>query len=486
MKKKKRLGDRRDGTLVRNLDSMHFIMPLIYPNRCDNEAYISECIDLTNVNEYLAQKNAQNPEYFYNLFQVIVTALLKTITLRPKMNRFIANGNLYQRNEVCASFVIKKIFSDSGEEGMAFIHVKDDDTIDTIHNEIYRQVSHCRDENTKDSSTQDAMDLFNKLPRFISKAIIKFICVLERRGLVPKSLVAADPYYSSVILSNLGSIKLHAGYHHLTNWGTTSIFVIVGERKKRPFYDDEGNIIIPDVIEDEEEDPEDAPTEEETVPEEETDPQDGWDQEHVFYYEDGEPAKGLKLLVDNNYYYFDPETGEKQTGWVEIEGAWHYFTEEGPAPGVGWYSDDVGWFYLEVDGKHHLESFTEDNRSYTLDEAGYLMRMEYTELDCIESEDTVDGTKRPILMIPGTLSNCTGLTYRLVETGSITALDAPIWEIWICQEGEWSQVKEVSVSEEEGGYILSFGQPQSFEAICIVAPKDHRVDSTLRSVVLDF
>lgn len=238
--------------------------------------------------------------------------------------------------------------------------------------------------------------------------------------------------------------------------------------------------------EDEEEDPEDAPTEEEKLPEEETDPQDGWDQEHVFYYEDGEPAKGLKLLMDDHYYYFDPETGEKQTGWVEIEGAWHYFTEEGPAPGVGWYSDDVGWFYLEVDGKHHLESFTEDNRSYTLDEAGYLARMEYTELVCIESEDTVDGTKRPILMIPGTLSNCTGLTYRLVETGSITALDAPIWEIWICQEGEWTQVKEVSVSEEEGGYILSFGQPQSFEAICIVAPKDHRVDSTLRSVVLDF
>lgn len=238
--------------------------------------------------------------------------------------------------------------------------------------------------------------------------------------------------------------------------------------------------------EDGEEDPEEEPTEEETLPEEETDPQDGWDQERVFYYEDGQPVKGLKLLADGLYYYFDPETGENRTGWIEIEGAWHYFTEEGPAPGVGWYSDDVGWFYLDVDGKHHLESFTEDNRSYTLDEAGYLTRMEYTELVCIESEDTVDGTKRPVLMIPGELSNCTGLTYRLVETGSITALDAPIWEIWICQEGEWTQVKEVSVSEEEEAYILSFGQPQSFEAICIVAPKDHRVDSTLRSVVLDF
>ena len=40
-KTKRRLGDRRDGTLLRDLDGMHFIVPLIYPNRCDIEAYSS-------------------------------------------------------------------------------------------------------------------------------------------------------------------------------------------------------------------------------------------------------------------------------------------------------------------------------------------------------------------------------------------------------------------------------------------------------------
>ena len=49
----KRIGDRKDGTLLRDLDSMHFIVPLLYPNRCDNEAFISEQIDLTAVNEYI-------------------------------------------------------------------------------------------------------------------------------------------------------------------------------------------------------------------------------------------------------------------------------------------------------------------------------------------------------------------------------------------------------------------------------------------------
>lgn len=235
----KKLGDRRDGTLLRSIDSMHFIMPMIYPNRCDNEAFLSECIDLTNINKYLEQKNAESPEYKYNLFQIMVTAILKTITLRPKMNRFIANKNMYQRKEVSAAFTVKKLFSDEGGEALTFIHSKPDDNINTIHNEIYRQVSFCRSEN-KDESTA-AMDAFQKLPRFIAKAGVRFVAFLERHGWAPQALIATDPYYSSVVLSNLGSLKLHAGYHHLTNWGTCSVFCVIGEIKKRPFYDENGN-----------------------------------------------------------------------------------------------------------------------------------------------------------------------------------------------------------------------------------------------------
>ena len=247
MGKKRRFGDRWDGVLLRDLDAMHFIMPLIFPNRCDNEAFVSERVDLTRLNEYLEIKNSNNPEYKYNLFQAIVTAILKTVTLRPKMNRFIANNNLYQRNEISASFIVKKQFTDSSEEGLAFIHSKDTDTIDDVHNEIYRQVSDCRKGENNDT-TSKVMDIFIKLPRGLSKALVKFLCFLERHGKIPASFVEADPYYSSVILTNLGSIKLHSGYHHLTNWGTTSVFVIVGERKKRPFFDESGNVTMRDSV----------------------------------------------------------------------------------------------------------------------------------------------------------------------------------------------------------------------------------------------
>ena len=237
---KRRFGDRKDAKLIRKQDSMHLIMPMVYPNRCDNEAFISERIDLTNIDKYLEKRNAENPEFKFTLFHLIVAAILKTIILRPKLNRFIANQNNYQRNTYSASFVIKKHFSDDSEEGMAFIYATEDSTLDSLHEELYRQIYREKNSSGASNATADTMELLNKLPRWFVKFFIWLMRQLDRHGIVPQSIIEADPYYASVILSNLGSIKLRSGYHHLTNWGTTSIFVVVGEMKERIFRNENG------------------------------------------------------------------------------------------------------------------------------------------------------------------------------------------------------------------------------------------------------
>ena len=231
-------GDRRDATLLRKADSMHFIMGVVYPNRPDNEAYISERIDLTAIKEYLAKKNVEGIDFKYTFFHVILTGLLKTITLRPKLNRFYKNENYYQRHEITAGFTMKKKFEDHAEEGLAFIHGKPDATIDSIHDEIRDQVTGYR--GGKHDSTGDAMDLFNSLPRWLSKTIVHFLMWLDKHGWVPQSLIANDANYASVFITNLGSIKLKCGYHHLSTWGTTSLFVVIGEKKWSPLYDEHG------------------------------------------------------------------------------------------------------------------------------------------------------------------------------------------------------------------------------------------------------
>lgn len=245
---KKRLGDRPDARLLRDIDGLHLIMPLIYPNRADNEAFISERFDLSKTVEYLAEKNASEPEFTYKVFQIIVAAVMKTIVLRPRFNYFIANKNLYERDDISCGFVIKKELKDGAKEGLAFLRVDENSTLETVRESIYKQIHRVRveeagdyaDTGRKAQSTDDFMDWFTRVPRFLTKFLFCIIRAFDKRGWIPKTLIATDPDYSSVFFSNLGSIKLHAGYHHLSNWGTTSLFVIIGEVKKRPFFNEDG------------------------------------------------------------------------------------------------------------------------------------------------------------------------------------------------------------------------------------------------------
>ena len=243
----RRFGDRRDAALLRDTDALHFIMGIIYPNRADNEAYIAERVNLEPIKAYLAKKNVEGIPFKYTFFHVILTALVKTVTLRPKLNRFYANENYYQRNKVTAGFVIKKEFSDGSEEAMALLEARPDTTIDTIHEEIRQRVQATRSEQ-KMNTTDNSMDILNKLPRFLSKAAIRFIRWLDRHGWCPDFLIGDDPNYSSVFLSNLGSIKLRSGYHHLTNWGTCSLFCVIGEKKWTPLYDQNGLVEMRETV----------------------------------------------------------------------------------------------------------------------------------------------------------------------------------------------------------------------------------------------
>ena len=246
---KKRWGDRPDARLIRDIDGMHLVMPLIYPNRADNEAFISERFDLTKTVEYLAKKNAENPEFAYKIFQVIVAAVMKTVVLRPRFNYFYSNKNLYERDDISCGFVVKKEFKDGAKEGLTFIKVDEDSTFESLRSKLYKEIHRIRVDEAEDfdkrdgkkaESTDDFMDWFTKIPRFVTKFLFCIIRFLDKHGWIPKALIAEDPDYASVFFTNLGSIKLKAGYHHLANWGTTSLFVIIGEMKKRPYFNDDG------------------------------------------------------------------------------------------------------------------------------------------------------------------------------------------------------------------------------------------------------
>lgn len=245
-KSKRRWGDRVDATLVRDNDPLHFFMPYLYPNRADNEAFISEQIDLTAVEAYLAKKNEGRTEDKYTLMHVVAAALVRTITLRPKMNRFIKGHRLYQRNDLSLAFVVKKQFADEGKEALAFRKFGPETTLDSLHATIMEEIHSCRSDKVDNSTA--GMAMFTKLPRWLMRIVMKGLFLLDYYGRVPQSLVKADPNHATVLMSNLGSIKLNAAYHHLSNWGTCSIFLVIGKKHVAPVFREDGTYDMRTVL----------------------------------------------------------------------------------------------------------------------------------------------------------------------------------------------------------------------------------------------
>ena len=244
---KRKWGDRKDGIWLKDLPAMNRIMPGIMPNRADNEAHINVEVDLRPLDAYLAQKNQGRTEDKYTYFHVISAAIAKAFILRPRMNRFICNKRIYQHRDLTLAFVVKKQFSDKSEEGLAFLSIDDKETMDSYHSKIMSVIHDNRRCDIKDTST-GAMDIINKLPQWLINLILSTTLWLDKHGWAPQFLIGTDPNHASIFLSNLGSIGLEGGYHHLVNWGTNSCFIVLGKKYMKKEYFKDGSSDLYEVI----------------------------------------------------------------------------------------------------------------------------------------------------------------------------------------------------------------------------------------------
>ena len=224
-------GDRRDATRVRDIHGMQNIMFDFKPNRCDSSVYMNHKIDMTNFVKFMDKEKKKNPGLTY--YHGIVDVIAKTIYSRPFMNRFIANRTMYMHKEVSLASSIKVEFEDSAVEALMVIKIDPEDTLLDVSRKTKKKVDKIRasKEAGKDNAN-GAADTLGKMPKFIRVPVVGFLKWLDKHGWLPKSLMEDNLYYSSAILSNLGTFKVGAIYHNLTNFGTSSSLITFGEIKE--------------------------------------------------------------------------------------------------------------------------------------------------------------------------------------------------------------------------------------------------------------
>ena len=238
--------ERRDAVLIDKVDGLHTILPYVMPTRIASEVSSTEVFDLTALNEYIEKRNTQEGTNL-KLFHAICAAVARTIYWRPKLNTFIRGRKFWQRKDIILSFMVKRTFEDTSEESLMFLTVQPDMTLDFISKKILGEVSELRESGGK-NDIGDMINIFAKIPRPILVFAFWLFKRLEFHGIMPKSLTDGDTNYSTVILSNLGSIKSGAAYHHLNNYGTNSIVITIGTAHKALMTMEDGKEHVRDVV----------------------------------------------------------------------------------------------------------------------------------------------------------------------------------------------------------------------------------------------
>lgn len=247
-KKKRRCGDRRDGVWVRDIPGLNVMMASLYPNRCDCEVCMHEELDITELLKYIDEKNIKDSNHKTKLFHCIVTMMVRIVNTRRYLNRFVRTNRIYERDEITVSFVAKRAFNDQAEEALVTYKAKKDHTISDVTKFILGEVDEVRNTKKKKKDLNSTINKVAKLPRFLLRMVTGFVRWLDKYGKVPKGLTHGDPAYSTILLSNLGSIKCPSVYHHLNNYGTNSIMMTIGTMRKKNELNVDGTITTKDVV----------------------------------------------------------------------------------------------------------------------------------------------------------------------------------------------------------------------------------------------
>ena len=238
---RRRWGDRYDGRRVRTLNPFYQITPYIMRSRVDAQDYFEDEVDIGPAERWLRQMRDQGHARL-GLLHLFIAAAVRTLSQKPRLNRFVAGQRIYARDEILVSLALKKRLQEDSPETTIKLSFQPTDTVFDVAARINAAVSENKDLETR-NETDNTARLFMMAPGFLVRFLVWFLRTLDFYGKLPRAIHRASPFHTSVFITDLGSLGIRPIYHHLYEFGTTSVFIAFGLKERRHVPDRDGKIV---------------------------------------------------------------------------------------------------------------------------------------------------------------------------------------------------------------------------------------------------
>ncbi|MBQ8860719.1 MAG: 2-oxo acid dehydrogenase subunit E2 [Ruminococcus sp.] len=221
---------RADGKKLKGADPMYQVAAHIMAKRSDAMNMITLDIPVEPMSKYLNEKRKEGKRYSH--LSLIIAAYLQTVAEFPALNRFVVNKTIYRRNEIAIGMVVLKGGKIDSHGTMSKLYLQPNYSLDDVQETIEKYIEDNRKEENE-NGTDKIIKVLLSIPGLLRFGVC-FFKFLDKHGLLPKSIIDVSPFHVSAVVTNLASIRTNHIYHHIYDFGTTSIALAMGNLREVP------------------------------------------------------------------------------------------------------------------------------------------------------------------------------------------------------------------------------------------------------------
>ena len=206
-------GRRSDGYLIRKIDPIITLMPHIMTERNDAMVQLEYEIDYGKLARYVVSKEQEGVKLRF--MDVMIAAFVRTISELPELNRFIINKRIYARKTLSVSFAVLRSNGENVsdvDENTTKCYFDPHDTIYDVADRITAVIEEARKPDA-DIATMHLATALLKSP--VARLAVKVLIWMDKHGIMPKAIIDASPFHTSLFLTNNASVGLPAVFHHI-------------------------------------------------------------------------------------------------------------------------------------------------------------------------------------------------------------------------------------------------------------------------------
>lgn len=239
-------GFRNDGKKVKGLDIIEKAGPFFMNQRIDAVNYITVKVPCAPMDEFIVRERKKGNNYSYT--HLLFATIVRVLYTKKRLNRFIMRGTMYQRNYISITMDVKKKLTEDGEDMTLKFYFTGKESLAQIKEIVDGEIAKNMEDGDPADATTKTAGKFCKLPDFLFRWAMAIARWADRHGMLTKGLVKASPFHTSCFVTHLKSIKLGHIYHHLYNFGTTSMFISMGKEQMEPVVENNKDLKVAKII----------------------------------------------------------------------------------------------------------------------------------------------------------------------------------------------------------------------------------------------